>query len=109
VGWEARRNGKLYYYEAERAGGRVVKRYVPPLVAGAVAAIAEDRREMRQAAAEANRAARAEAAALDDRLADLNAAADLLAEAALLAAGYRRHNRGEWRKRRGRRDETDPG
>src|SRR5215471_8660036 len=45
-------------------------------------------------------AKRAEMEALDVSLDELNDLADLLAHAALLAAGFRRHKRGEWRKRR---------
>ena len=51
---------------------------------------------------EARRAAMAELAALDAPLDDLAELTDLLARAVLAAAGYRQHHRGEWRKRRGR-------
>jgi hypothetical protein len=44
---------------------------------------------------------------LPARLAELNKLCDLVAEAALLAAGCRRRRRGEWRKRLARRDEDD--
>ena len=43
---------------------------------------------------------------LDAPLNDLNDLAELLAHAALLAAGFHQHKRGEWRKRRVQRDET---
>ena len=39
-------------------------------------------------------------AGLEADLKELAEAADLLARAALLAAGFHRHKRGEWRKRR---------
>jgi hypothetical protein len=48
------------------------------------------------------KAARDELAALDAELAPLCALADALARGALLAAGYHRHHRGPWRKRRDR-------
>ena len=48
----------------------------------------------------------AELKALDAPLDDLDELADLLARAALVAAGYRQHHRGEWRKRRAQGDET---
>ncbi len=34
----------------------------------------------------------------------VNGAADLLAKAALLAAGYRQHNQGQWRRKGGNTD-----
>ena len=55
------------------------------------------KRELKRAA---EREARADADALDELVSDFNATADDLACAALLAAGCRQHNRGEWRKRR---------
>ena len=97
MGWE-RRGNQAYYYQARREGGRVVKEYVPPLVAAAAAAIDQDRREMRAADAKARKAARA---ALDALAAELDPLCDL-------AAGYRRHRRGEWRKRRARSADPDP-
>ena len=52
---------------------------------------------------------RIEQATLDAFDADIDAlieTTDRLAHAALVAAGYHLHKRGEWRKRRGRRDKT---
>jgi len=40
--------------------------------------------------------------ALDSLTAEMYEAAEVLAKATLLAAGYHQHKRGEWRKRRGR-------
>jgi hypothetical protein len=57
-------------------------------------------REKRHLAALALRDEKGELAALD---ADLNAptqTTDLVARAALVAAGYHQHKRGEWRKKR---------
>jgi len=45
--------------------------------------------------------------ALDTALNELNAWADLLAHATLVAAGFRQHKRGEWRKRRGNRKRVE--
>jgi hypothetical protein len=67
------------------------------------------RREQRQDEAALRQAERKKAEALDRPLDALDALADLAARAALLAAGYRRHNRGEWRKRRGHREEAGAG
>lgn len=100
MGWE-RRGGRSYYYAAERVGGRVVKRYVG---AGRVAELAARldliNRQQREDDAESARRLRDELAAVDAVLAPLDELADVLARAALVAAGYHRHHRGEWRRRR---------
>ena len=81
----------------------MVREYVGGGPVGELAA-AED-------AARRDRAATERAALLADRertagpealLVALDAAADALASAALVVAGYRRHHRGAWRKRRGK-------
>jgi hypothetical protein len=59
------------------------------------------RREERRLAAVDLELAQAGLEALAAPLSDLNEWCDRLARAALVAAGYRQHNRGEWRKRRG--------
>ena len=46
------------------------------------------------------RAERAEVEALDAPLDQLDDLAELLARAALMAAGFHQHKRGEWRRRR---------
>jgi hypothetical protein len=101
VGWE-QRGGQRYYYRSRRVGGRVVKEYHGDGLR-ALLAIEQD---------EAERAERAERrAVLADELARIVAletpltafceAAEVLARSALLARGYHRHDRGEWRRRRG--------
>ena len=99
MGWERRRSGTYYYY-ARREGGRVVKTYVGT---GPGAAVAADVVEAAALALESRRdlfrEAKAGLATVADRLAELGRSADAAARAALLSAGYRRHHRGEWRKR----------
>jgi len=97
-----------YYYRSVRVNGQPRREYVG---AGRVAALAaqlddleRQERELKQAA---ERESRADAQALDELVSDFDAAADDLACAALLAAGCRQHNRGEWRKRRGRDQAAD--
>jgi hypothetical protein len=96
MGWE-----RGYYYRVRKVRGRVVREYVGT---GPVAELAAELdaigRQQREAERAARRAERAELEALDAPLDELNDLADLLAHAALLAAGFRRHKRGEWRKRR---------
>lgn len=96
-----RRGNRDYFYTAERVNGRVVKRYVG---GGAVADLAARRdairREIAATAAEDDRLARADAETLANALAPLYVFADSLTDAALTAAGFHRHRRGPWRKRR---------
>ena len=100
MGWE-KRGSAMYYYTAERVGGRVVKRYVGT---GRVAVLAAQLdaliRDERDAAAEAAKREREKLTALDAALAPLNALADAATAAALVAAGCHRPKRGKWRKRR---------
>src|SRR5690242_19676319 len=102
------RGGRSYYYTAERAGGRVAKRYVGT---GPVADLAARMEAIQSAEQEAVRktirAERERVEALDAPLAELDELANLLAQAALLAAGFRQHHRGEWRKRREHDDQAD--
>ena len=64
-------------------------------------------RLQREEAARARREERESLEALDRSVEQLYAAAEILAQAALLAAGYRQHNRGEWRKKRGSESPKD--
>jgi hypothetical protein len=107
MGWD---KGGRYYTRSRRENGRVVREYVGGGLAGQLAArLDAEERALRQVEKTLARAGRDDVAALDAPLAELNDLADLLAEAALLAAGFRRHNRGDWRRRRGRRDDTTEG
>jgi hypothetical protein len=107
MAWERRRRGTAYYTRSRKVGGRVVRQYVGAGPTGELAAqldaLDRERRETERAAW---REEKAELEALDAALKKLNDLADLLARAALEAAGFRQHHRGEWRRRRGRRDET---
>src|SRR5262245_17308435 len=103
MSWQPRTYG-VYYYRSVRVGGRVRTLYFGGGAAGEFAAAVdqlaklerlEERERLR---AYLGRERRAEEAL--DRLGE---AARLLAHAALLAAGYHQHSRGEWRKRRVRK------
>ena len=100
MGWEARGNG-LYYFRYRKIDGRVTRQY---LGAGAVAELAAAadalRRADRRAAMEARRGEQARWREALAPLMALSRVADLLARAALLAAGYHRHSRCSWRRRR---------
>jgi hypothetical protein len=98
VGWDKGR----YYTRSRKVNGRVVREYVGKGEIGEIMAQIDalDRAD-RQAEREALRAEKAELNALDSGVKQLDELADLLARAALLAAGYRQHKRGEWRRKRG--------
>jgi hypothetical protein len=103
--WESRERGGLYYMRSRKEGGQVVREYVGGGVLGEIAAL-EDEYERRRRQEEAafwkeKRESLEELAAPVDELCE---AAEILARAVLLAAGFRRHNRGEWRKKRGQEE-----
>jgi hypothetical protein len=104
VGWDKGR----YYSRSRKVNGRVVREYCG---VGEVAELAAHldtiKRAQREAEQEARRAEKAELDALDAGVKELDDLTDLLARAALLAAGYRQHKRGEWRKRRGNRKRAE--
>jgi len=93
MAWEKGR----YYTRSRKVNDRVVREYLGTGEAAEQAArLDASARQQR----EARRAALAELTALDAPLDDLAERTELLARAALAAAGYRQHRRGEWRKRR---------
>ena len=99
MGWD---KGGRYYTRSRRVNGRVVREYVGGGTIGALAAEYDAlARVEREAERTAERSAREAVAALDAPLADLDELADLVARAALAAAGYAQHHRGAWRKARG--------
>ena len=99
---ETRQRGGVYYYRSRREGDRVVKEYVGGgRAAELMAAIDMRERAERQAKADARRAATARIDAADAEIDDLHRRVELLVRATLLGAGYHRHDRGDWRKRRG--------
>jgi hypothetical protein len=103
VGWDEGR----YYTRSKKVSGRVVREYFGT---GRVAELAAQldalERERRQFDAAALRAEKDDLAALASTVAAVFDRAELIARAALLAAGYQRHKRGEWRKRREHADDA---
>jgi hypothetical protein len=98
MGWETR-DGRDYYYRKRRVGGQVVSVYVGGGLIGTLAA-REDAHATHKRRAERDTRASPDVAAMDDALAAFAEYTDALATAHLLAHGYHRHHRGEWRKRR---------
>jgi hypothetical protein len=103
MGWDRGR----YYTRSRKVNGRVVREYIGSgRVGELVAELDALEREARQADRQALQDEREALRTLDAPVAELCALADLLAQAALLAAGYHQHNRGTWRKRRGSNSEA---
>jgi hypothetical protein len=99
MAWE-RRGSNLYYYQSKRVDGRVRKKYVGTgEVAQAIAHADETIRSSRAAQNERVRVELEEARTLASAGEELWEAADILAVAQLVAAGYHRH-KGQWRMRR---------
>lgn len=111
MGWK-NINGRLYYYRSRREGDRVRTDYLGPaghaeLFSGLDAIDREEkeaRREQERDERESVEREEAEVSAWFDRV-------EAVARAALDAAGYHQHKRGEWRRKRHGRDEqsTDEG
>jgi hypothetical protein len=99
MGWDRGR----YYTRSKKVRGRVVREYIGtgPVAQLAARVDALNRQERLQKAL-ALRRAKAELNALLADVRALDEFADLVARAALVAAGYHQHNRGEWRCKRGK-------
>ncbi|MDA2924329.1 hypothetical protein MYX65_06675 [Acidobacteria bacterium AH-259-L09] len=103
MAWETRQRGGRYYTQSRKVGGRVIREYVGAGPVGELAAAADARaRAQRQAQEAAWRAEfqRIESASVP--LEEFCGAVESLARVSLLLAGYHRHHRGEWRRKRGK-------
>jgi hypothetical protein len=97
MGWDKGR----YYTRSRKVQGRVVREYVGTGRVAELAARSDAlERERRRLDALEARDEIAGLKALEGELKKLVEAADLAARAALVAAGYHQHRRGEWRRRR---------
>ena len=102
MSWESRNGHGHYYTRSTRQEGRIVREYFGAGQVGAYwAAVDQLARAERAARAAASRAELAGLAELDQLVAAYAQTVELAAREVLLAAGYRRHQRGEWRKTRG--------
>jgi hypothetical protein len=101
MGWDKGR----YYTRSKKVNGRVVREYVGTgyvaELAAQLDAVERERKNLERAETHMGKLA---SEALDESLQELNDLAELLARAALVAAGFHRHKRGEWRKKREQRD-----
>src|SRR4051794_17653540 len=108
MGWEERERGsQLYYTRSRKINGRVVREYVGGGPAGALAALvdAEERRQREEARAAwmKERERLEELAGLIDEFCE---DVEVITRSALIAAGFRRHKRGQWRRKREPRTAT---
>ena len=104
MGWETRRGS--YYTRSRRVGGKVVRQYLGAGLVGQIGAHNDTRARIERTFARVEAERQEEAAAGVD--ATVRAAVDFaeaLARAALLLAGCHRHERGEWRRKRGHEEE----
>ena len=98
-----------YYTRSRKVDGRVVREYVGTGEIARVAARLDTLdRQARAAERAADRELRAELEAPDEVVSAFDELAELVARAALAAAGYHQHKRGEWRKHRVRPDVAGP-
>jgi len=103
MAWETRQRGGRYYTRSKKIGGRVIREYVGKGLAGELAAAADARARAKR---EAEKAAwRAEQERMEAALVpfeDFYEGVETLVRGSLILAGYHRHHRGEWRRKRGR-------
>ena len=107
MAWELRGN-RSYYYRSVRRGRRVVKEYcgtgrVAELCAQLDALARERRADERQD----RTVERDRLGALEAQTVELIQLTDALVAATLTVAGYHRHDRGAWRRRRERPGEAE--
>lgn len=110
MGWESRKGKGRYFTRSRREDGRIVRQYVRADEAELAAREDEERRRQKREQRQAERIDMARLREMGDRLEDYCRRVNADLESALALAGYRRHNRGEWRKTRPpagtRKDET---
>ncbi len=94
------RGGHQYYYRKRRVNGRVVSEYVGKgELAALLAKLDNQERRARERKRKADARQRAEDAAIDKRLAELEHSIRTITGAVLIAEGYHMH-KGQWRRKR---------
>jgi hypothetical protein len=92
----------MYYTRSRKISGRVVREYVGTGLVGELAAAADAQARAERRSQDARQ--QAEQERIEAAIAPLEEFYDTvetLTRASLLAAGYHRHHRGEWRRKRG--------
>jgi hypothetical protein len=104
MSWEQRNGCGAYYTSSHREHGRIVREYYGTGELGQLAADVDAiGRQARLVERDARDAERDRIAAIEDPLVEVDRAVDLAVSGELLVAGYHRHDRGPWRRRRGRK------
>jgi hypothetical protein len=102
VAWETRQGKGRYYTRSRRINGRVVREYCGTGLSGQLAALQDAEKRARKATQlRAWQTEQGRLEELEEPLEELDGVCDLLMKATLIGAGYHRHKRGEWRRRRG--------
>jgi hypothetical protein len=102
VSWEQRKGRGRYYTTSHRERGRVIREYFGGGELGQLAADLDYlARQTRLLDREVRAKELARIAAIEGPVARLSRAVDLAVTCELLVAGYHRHDRGPWRRRRG--------
>ncbi len=97
MGWNLGR----YYTRSKKVNGHIYREYIGGGETGRLAAQQDqERRERIRLRRETARRVMADLGAVDETVAMLCQRAELTVRAAMCAAGYYQHHRGEWRKRR---------
>ncbi len=101
MAWETRGGTRRYYTRSVRRDGRVARVYVGGGPIGETAAASDRERRRIRADEDAARIAHLDRlAALDAQVSAFSDAAEVVLRASFLIAGYHRHDRGSWRRRR---------
>jgi len=101
MAWESRERGGLYYTRSVRRNGRVRREYVGTgALAEAIAALDGYDRQRRDDAEAQTRAAIGEFDELEAAVSEYDREVSSMVAAALTAAGYHRHDRSDWRRKR---------
>ena len=96
MGWDLGR----YYTRSFKVNGRTIRQYVGGGETGRLAAQHDQaQREKRMQRRDAAKRLMSDLKAIDETVMTLCLKADLAARAAMWAAGYYQHHRGEWRRR----------
>ncbi len=108
MAWEKRERGGLYYTRSRKVNGKVVREYVGGGVLGEIAALEDEyERRLREEDTAFWEEQQERLEALSAPVDELCEAAETIARAVLLVAGFRRHNRSKWRRQRDRRTSTE--
>jgi len=103
MAWERRERGGPYYTRSRKVNGKVVREYVGGGTLGELTALMDtEKRLRREEEAVAWREEQERLEALVAPVEEFCESTETIVRAALLAAGFERHNRGDWRRRRDR-------